>query len=116
MTPSSSQYSSSSSDESYKPRSKTSPSESFTSSSRHTSGRKHYHKKSVTPPRRGQGHDAIGKALIQISHSHFSQRIEQAELPHRFNQPTFTIYNGRTDPIEHVSHFKGWMFTPRIRH
>ena len=26
-------------------------------------------------------------------------------LPQWFSQPTFTIYNGRTDPVEHVSHF-----------
>ena len=31
--------------------------------------------------------------------------IDRAKLPHRFAQPTFTIYNGMTDPIEHVSHF-----------
>ena len=104
-THSSGQYSRSSSDESYRPRSRTSPSKSFTSSSWHTSGRQHYCKKFVTPPRRDQGHDAMGKALLQISRSPFSQCIEQVELPRRFNQPTFTIYNGRTDPIEHVSHF-----------
>ena len=75
------------------------------SSSRHTSRRKHYCKKSRTPPRRGQGHDAMGKALLQISHSPFCQCIKQAELPRSFNQPTFPIYNGKTDPIAHVSHF-----------
>ncbi|XP_065622769.1 uncharacterized protein LOC136064673 [Quercus suber] len=31
--------------------------------------------------------------------------IEGARLPQRFNQPTFTIYDGKTDPVEHVSHF-----------
>ena len=31
-------------------------------------------------------------------------RIDRAKLPHRFAQPTFTIYNGMTNPIEHVSH------------
>ena len=31
--------------------------------------------------------------------------IERATLPRRFHQPPFTIYNGRTDPVEHVSHF-----------
>ena len=33
------------------------------------------------------------------------RRIEGEKLPRRFNQPTFTIYNSRTDPVEHVSHF-----------
>ena len=35
----------------------------------------------------------------------FTRRIEGASLPQRFNQPTFSLYNGRTDPVEHVSHF-----------
>ena len=26
-------------------------------------------------------------------------------LPRRFTQPTFTMVNGRTDPVEHISHF-----------
>ena len=47
----------------------------------------------------------MGKALLQISCSPFSQFIGQAELPHCFNQPTFTIYNGKTNPVKHVSHF-----------
>ena len=32
-------------------------------------------------------------------------RIEGAKLSQRFHQPTFTIYNGQVDPIEHVSQF-----------
>ena len=47
----------------------------------------------------------MGKALGQISRLPFTQRIEQAELPRQFTQPAFTMYNGRTDPVEHVSHF-----------
>ena len=31
--------------------------------------------------------------------------IEGARLPWRFPQPMFTVYNGRTDPVEHVSQF-----------
>ena len=72
-TPPSVQYSSTGSDESYRPKSKTLPSDSFTSSSQHTSRLRHYRKKFGTSPRRGQGHDAMGKALLQISHSPFSQ-------------------------------------------
>ena len=63
-TPSPDQDLSTGSDESYKPQSRTPPSESFTSSSHCTSRRKHYHRKSITPPRKGQGHDAMGKALL----------------------------------------------------
>nr|XP_023882117.1 uncharacterized protein LOC111994464 [Quercus suber] len=32
-------------------------------------------------------------------------KIKDARLSRRFNQPTFTIYDGRIDPVEHVSHF-----------
>ena len=32
-------------------------------------------------------------------------RIEGAKLPRRFNQPTFAMYNGRADSVEHVSQF-----------
>ena len=47
----------------------------------------------------------MSKALNQISRSPFMLRIEGRKLPRRFTQPTFTMYNGRTDPVEHVSHF-----------
>ena len=46
------------------------------------------------------------KALSQISKSPFTRGIEKAKLPKRFHQPTFAMYNGRTDPVEHVSQFK----------
>ena len=51
----------------------------------------------------------MNKALSQISKSPFTRNIEGASLPRRFHQPTFTIYNGRTDPVEHVSHFNQMM-------
>ncbi|XP_075633309.1 uncharacterized protein LOC142605751 [Castanea sativa] len=53
----------------------------------------------------GTGNDTMSKALRQISKSPFVKRINKAKLPYRFSQPVFTIYNGRTDPVEHVSHF-----------
>ena len=46
------------------------------------------------------------KALSQISKPPFTQGIEKAKLPRHFHQPTFTMYNGRTDLVEHVSQFK----------
>ena len=46
------------------------------------------------------------KALSQISKSPFTWGIETAKLPRRFHQPTFTMYYGRTDLVEHVSQFK----------
>ena len=33
------------------------------------------------------------------------RRIERGKLPRGFTQPTFTIYNSRTDPVEHMCHF-----------
>jgi len=51
------------------------------------------------------GNDTMSKALRQISKSQFTNRIDMAKLPRQFTQPTFTICNGRTDPVEHVSHF-----------
>ena len=58
-----------------------------------------------SPSLRGLGHDAMSKALNQLSKSPFTRCIEGAALPWRFQQPTFTIYNGNTDPVEHVSQF-----------
>ena len=46
------------------------------------------------------------KALSQISKSPFTREIEKTKLSRRFHQPTFAMYNGRTDPAEHVSQFK----------
>ena len=54
----------------------------------------------------GVGTNVMKKVLSQISKSPFTQGIEKAKLPKRFHQPTFTMYNGRTDPVEHVSQFK----------
>ena len=47
----------------------------------------------------------MSKTLCQISKSPFTRRINRAKLFRRFTQPTFTIYNGRTNLVEHVSHF-----------
>ena len=47
----------------------------------------------------------MSKTLNQISKSPFTHKIEGVTLPRRFHQPTFTIYNGRTNQVEHVSHF-----------
>ena len=47
----------------------------------------------------------MSKALNQISKSPFTHKIKRATLPQRFPQPTFTIYNRRTDPVKHVNHF-----------
>ena len=69
-------------------------SESFSYEKEHHHERRY---KSLTC--KGLENDAMSKALNQIS------KIEGAILPRQFHQPTFTIYNGRTDPMEHVKHF-----------
>ena len=46
------------------------------------------------------------KALSQISKLPFTWEIEKVKLPRRFHQPTFAMYNGWMDPVEHVSQFK----------
>ena len=87
-------------DASYKQRSRTPSNESFSYDEEH-----HHRRRYKSPLRRGLGNDAMSKALNQISRSPFTRKIEMAILPRRFHQPTFTIYNGRTDLVEHVSHF-----------
>ena len=47
----------------------------------------------------------MNKALSQVSKSPFTRRIEAAKLPRRFHQPTFLLYNGQSNPAEHVSQF-----------
>ena len=47
----------------------------------------------------------MSKALNQISKLPFTRKIEEARLPRRFHQLMFAFYNGRIDPVEHVSQF-----------
>ena len=87
-------------DGSYKPRSRTPPSKSFSHDEDH-----HYKRRSKSPPCKGLGNNAMSRALNQISKSPFMHRIKGGKLPWCFTQPMFTIYNGRTNLVEHVSHF-----------
>ena len=82
-------------DASYRRRSRTPPSESF------SYDKEHHHKcRYKSPSCKGLGNDAMSKALNQVSRSPFTRKIEGARLPRRFNRPTFTIYNDRTNPVE----------------
>ena len=102
QTPSSSDVSSNDEeDASYRQRSGTPPNESFSCKEEHL-----HKKRRRSPSRRGVGTNVMKKTLSQISKSPFTQGIEKAKLPRRFHQPTFTMYNGCTDPVEHVSQFK----------
>ena len=85
-------------DNEYRRRSRTPPSETFSYEEEqpHKRGRK-------SPSYKGLANDAISKALDRISQSPFTHRIEGVELPRLFHQLAFAIYNGRTDPVEHVS-------------
>ena len=65
----------------------------------------HQRRKRRSPSPKGLGHDAMSRALDQLSKSPFTRSIEGVALPRQFQQPTFTIYNDNTIPIEHVSQF-----------
>ena len=86
-------------DATYRRRSRTPPSETF-------SGNEEYrHKrKNKSPTHKGLGNNAMNEALSQVARSPFTRSIESASLPQRFHQPTFSLYNGRTDLVKHVSH------------
>ena len=88
-------------DDMYRQRSKTPPSETFSGDEEYSN----YRWKSKSTLHKGLGNRAMNEALSQVAKSPFTRRIEGASLPRRFNQPTFSLYNGRTDPVEHVSHF-----------
>ena len=85
----------------YRQRLRTPPSESFSYEEEHLHKRKRR-----SPSRKGVGTNVMKKVLSQISKSPFTRGIEKAKLPKRFHQPTFAMYNGRTDLVEHVSQFK----------
>ena len=87
-------------DGSYRHRSRTPPSKSFSYDEDY-----HHERRNRNLSLEGVGNDAMSKTLNQISRSPFTHRNEGGRLPRWFTQPTFTMYNGRTDPIEHVSHF-----------
>ena len=76
-------------DASYRKRSKTPPSESYSCEEEHLRKRRRR-----SPFGRGVGTNVMKKALSQISKSPFTRGIEKAKLPRCFHQPTFTMYNG----------------------
>ena len=84
---------------SYRRRSRTPPSESFFYDEEY-----HHRRRYKSSPRNGLGNNAMNDELSQVAKSPFTRNIG-ASLPRRFHQPTFALYNGRTDLVEHVSHF-----------
>ena len=102
QTPSSSDVSSNNDgDASYRKHSETPPNESYSCEEEHSRKRRWR-----SPSGKGVGTNVMKKVLSQISKSPFTRGIEKAKLPRRFHQPTFTMYNKRTNPVEHVSQFK----------
>nr|XP_023912585.1 uncharacterized protein LOC112024171 [Quercus suber] len=47
----------------------------------------------------------MSRTLDQLSKSPFTRHIEGAALPRRFQQPIFSIYNGKMDPMDPMSQF-----------
>ena len=87
-------------DATYRRRSRTLPSETFSGGEEYS-----YKRKNKSPTHKGIGNNAMNEALNQVAKSPFTRRIEGASLPRRFHQPTFSLYNDWTNPVEHVSHF-----------
>ena len=83
-----------------RPRSRTPPSESFSYDEDY-----HHERSNRSSSSKGLGNDAMSKMYNQISKSPFTHRIKGERLPRHFTQATFAMYNGRTNPVEHVSHF-----------
>ena len=86
-------------DATYRRRSRTLPSETFSCNEEYR-----HRRKNKSPPHKSLGNNAMNDELSQVAKSPFTRNIG-ASLPRRFHQPTFALYNGRTDPVEHVSHF-----------
>ena len=49
--------------------------------------------------------DAMSRALRRAARSPFSRDIERAPMLSRFTRPSFNSYDGKTNSVEHVSHY-----------
>ena len=49
--------------------------------------------------------DAMSRALCRVARSPFSDQIKHTQIPSRFSRPSFISYDGKADPIEHISHY-----------
>ena len=87
-------------DATYRRRSRNPPSETFSGDEEYS-----HKRKNRSPTHKGLGNNSMNETLNQVAKSPFTRRIEGASLLRRFHQLTFSIYNGRTDPVEHVDHF-----------
>lgn len=104
------------SDRSYYPQSRFLASKSFTSSLHQTSGRKQYCRRSRTPPRRSQGHDAMGKVSFKYPTPFFlgvlnrlSSLVAATSLPLPFIMVGPILLNML------VTLIKEWLSIPKIK-
>uniref|UniRef100_A0A2N9IRH8 Reverse transcriptase domain-containing protein n=1 Tax=Fagus sylvatica TaxID=28930 RepID=A0A2N9IRH8_FAGSY len=77
---------------------------------------KHRHQRSMSPKKRRLGrsrtpppqhkHNPIWRKLQQISFSPFSAEIERAKFPARFVPPNLAVYDGKGDPVGHLSRYR----------
>uniref|UniRef100_A0A2N9GA65 Uncharacterized protein n=1 Tax=Fagus sylvatica TaxID=28930 RepID=A0A2N9GA65_FAGSY len=74
-------------------------------SRRSKTGRRTERKSPVHIPEK-KDQNPVWNQLRQISHSPFSSRIERAKLPARIAPLNLVTYNGKTDPVSHLSHYR----------
>uniref|UniRef100_A0A2N9J681 Integrase catalytic domain-containing protein n=1 Tax=Fagus sylvatica TaxID=28930 RepID=A0A2N9J681_FAGSY len=74
-------------------------------SRRSKTGRRTERKSPVHKPEK-KDQNPVWNQLRQISHSPFSSRIERAKLPARIAPLNLITYNGKTDPVAHLSHYR----------
>ncbi|XP_075645283.1 uncharacterized protein LOC142616289 [Castanea sativa] len=78
-------------------------------SCRHRDCSREYADRESTSPDAERPHnaamDTMSRALRQAARSPFSRDIESVPMPSRFARPPFNSYTGKTDPVEHVSHY-----------
>uniref|UniRef100_A0A2N9G704 Uncharacterized protein n=1 Tax=Fagus sylvatica TaxID=28930 RepID=A0A2N9G704_FAGSY len=74
-------------------------------SRRSKTGRRTERKSLVRIPEK-KDQNPVWNQLRQISHSPFSSRIERAKLPARIAPLNLVTYNGKTDPVSHLSHYR----------
>ena len=44
--------------------------------------------------------------MDEDQHDPFVRRIAKAVLPKKFKAPSFTLYDGKSDPTDHIRHYK----------
>lgn len=58
------------------------------------------------PAPKVMAHTPVDKELTRLTATPLSPEIKSTLLPAGFHQPKFTLYDGKTDPYMHVSHYR----------